>query len=168
MANLTYFDDEGTKWDSRYEWEVYDAIREMGLDVRKCSAEQGDTFSYTSKVIRGECLECESSEVVQRRTYTPDLFVSELKSPNGDLGGYIEVKGYWKPAKRNLLRSVVKSNPHLNLLFVFRRDLWVTKGKSKYSDYIERYFKQCSMTVWNNSLKEPGNPIPDSLLKTSM
>jgi len=167
MANLTYHDKDGNKWDSRYEWEVYEAIREMGLDVRRCSPEQGDTFSYASKVIRGECLECESDNIVQRRTYTPDLFVSDLEAPNGDRGCYIEVKGYWKAPKRNLLRSVVESNPHLNLLFIFQKDLWVTRGKSRYTDYIKRYFKRCRVNVWNNQLKNPGDIIPASWLKTS-
>lgn len=160
VADRRYIDEENNEWDSRYEYEVYRGIQLLGFDVRRCSEEQGDTFAYQSPVVRGRCLECEGNKVVQERTYTPDLYISGESIGPGCGGAYIEAKGYWKAPKRNLLRSVVKSNPDLSLLFIFQRDLWVTKGKSKYSDYIARFFKDSRCLVWNNNLKNPGPVIP--------
>ncbi len=170
MADRRYIDGTGTEWASRYEAEVYWHIRGLGVPVRKCKQGGSDTFAYHSTVVRGRCLECESLDVVQDRTYTPDLFVGD---PRGlDAGGYyVEAKGYWRAPQRNLLRSVVKANPDLNLLFVFQKDLWITRGKSKYSDYVRKYFKNARYVVWDNKVRLlPGEKrggkkgIPDIVL----
>ena len=150
MADRRFIDPTGRQWDSKYEYQVYEHLRLLGYDVRKCSAEEGDTLAYTSNVRKARCLECQSDQVVQDRTYTPDLHVSDLHRPGatGTMGSYLECKGYWKPAKRNLSRSFVRSNPDINLVFVFQNNGWITKGKSRYTDYVNRYFKSCSCVVW--------------------
>lgn len=152
MADRRHVDGEGNVWASRYESEVYDQLRLLGCDVRRCSPEEGDSFDYTSKVVRGQCLECESDRVVQRRTYTPDLRLYGAPGlGRGPVGGIIiEAKGYWPAPKRNLLRSVYKGEQDTPLVFVFQADRWVTKGKSKYTDYVARYMPTWGSVVWNN------------------
>ena len=117
MADHRYVDETGTEWASEFEYRVFEGLQLLGYDVRKCG--EGDSFDYTSTVTRGHCLECGSSRIGQRRTYTPDLYVSDLPGPNGPEGRYIEAKGYWPAHKRNLLRSAVRSNPDTHLVFVF-------------------------------------------------
>lgn len=149
MADRRYVDHEGVQWASRYEADLYWHLKGLGVPVRKCEQGSSDTFHYTSRVVGGRCLGCEDGEVVQDRTYTPDLYVGEASGVHG--GGYfVEAKGYWKPPQRNLLRSVVKSHPELNLLFVFQKDVWITRGKSKYSDYVKKYFKNAQYVIWDN------------------
>lgn len=156
MADRRHVADDGVVWASRYESEVYAELRRvLGERVRKCG--DGDSVPYTSTVRGGRCLECESGQVVQRRTYTPDLFVDTSQSGDESAGYFVEAKGYWDAHKRNLLRSVTRANPDLNLVLIFLRDGWVTKGKSKYTDYVARYLPGCPSVVWNNKLKNPGD-----------
>lgn len=148
MADRRYIDGDGIEWASRYESSVYSELRRvLGSRVRKCG--EGDAVSYSTPVKRGVCLECESGRVVQQRSYTPDIFVRAPSSDDPADGYFIESKGFWPAPKRNLLRSVVSSNPDLDLVLVFQRDLWVTKGKTKYSDYCERYLKGIPYLVWD-------------------
>ena len=158
MADRRHVDDLGVQWASRYESEVFAELGGLlGGRVRKCEQGTGDTVPYTSTITGGRCLECESGSVVQRRTYTPDLFVDTSQSGDGCSGYFVEAKGFWNAHKRNLLRSVARSNPDLDLVLVFQRDGWVTKGKSKYSDYVRRYLPRCACVIWNNRLKNPGD-----------
>lgn len=150
MADRRFVDHEGIQWDSKYESAVYWHLRGLGIPVRKCEKGGSDTFRYTSSVVRGRCMECQSGNVVQERTYTPDLYADMASSAHAG-GYYVEAKGYWNAPKRNLLRSVVKANEDLRLLFIFQKDLWVTKGKTKYSDYIRRYFPGAECVIWDNT-----------------
>lgn len=158
MADRRFIDAEGTEWASRYESEVYHELRRvLGDRVRKCEQGEGDSLPYTTPVRGGRCLECNGGQVVQCRSYTPDLFIDTSQSGDGTDGYFVEVKGFWDAAKRNLLRNVCRSNPDFTLLFVFFRDNWVTKGKSKYTDYVKKYFKNSGAVVWNNKVKKPAD-----------
>lgn len=153
MADRRYVDETGTEWASEFEYRVFEGLQLLGYDVRKCG--EGDSFDYTSTVTRGNCLECGSSRVGQRRTYTPDLYVSDLPGPNGPEGRYIEAKGYWPAHKRNLLRSAIRSNPDTHLVFVFQVDRKAT-AKQSYSAYATKYFPGSSVAVypWSRGIKK--------------
>lgn len=151
MADRRHIDEAGAEWASRYESEVYRQLQLLGVDCRRCSADEGDTFSYSSSVVRGRCLECQSSEVVQDRTYTPDLFISSLPGYEEHGGCYVEIKGYWPAPKRGLLRSVYKGQPEAPLVFIFQKDYWVTRGKSKYTDYVAKFTPGWGCMIWDNT-----------------
>lgn len=153
MADRRFLDPTGQEWASEFEYRVYDGFRVLGYDVRKCG--EGDSFAYTSSVTRGTCLECKSDRVVQRRTYTPDLYVSDLQSPSGLDGCYIEAKGYWPAPKRSLLRAAVRANEDLPIVFVFQNDRKATP-KLTYTGYATKYFPGCGVAVypWTRTIKK--------------
>ena len=144
---------DGVVWASKFEWSVYDQLKQAGYVVRKCENGAVDTFDYHSVVKNGECLACNSSEVVQRRTYTPDLFVcteGSLGQSTGNVRGfYLETKGYFPASKRSLFRNFRKTGPDIDIRFLAQRDSWVTKGKTKLSDYFAKYIKDVPFAVWN-------------------
>lgn len=139
--------EDGTVWDSRFEYEVYEHLRAAGVNVRKCG--KGDTISYTEPRRSSQCLECGSNEVVQLRTYTSDLLVRQ-----GDGSEYyIEVKGYFPAAKRSLLRHLIKARPDVNIRFVFASNAKAPGSKLRYAEYCAKYFK-VPCVVGLNGLEE--------------
>lgn len=154
MADRRFVADDGTVWASKYEYQVYAQLRGvLGSRVRKCEQGTSDTFAYPSTVRGGRCLECESGSVVQDRTYTPDICVEQTRGEREPARTFIEAKGYWDAHHRNLLRSAARANPDLDLVFVFASDKWVTKGKSKYTDYVKKYFPTARAVVWSPILR---------------
>lgn len=154
MADRRFVANDGTVWASKYEFLVYTQLRGLlGSRVRKCEQGSSDTVAYSSTVRGGRCLECESGSVVQDRTYTPDIYVDPSREERDTGGAFIEAKGYWDAHHRNLLRSVARANPDLNLVLVFAADKWVTKGKSKYTDYVKSYLPNARAVVWSPTLK---------------
>ena len=153
MADRRFIDPEGEEWASEFEYQVYEGLRILGYAVRKCG--KGDSFTYTSAVIGGRCLECSSGRVRQERSYTPDLYVSDLPTETGPEGYYVEAKGYWNAHKRNLLRSAVRENKDLNPLFVFQSDKRATP-KLTYTQYAAKYFPGSRVAIypWYRGLKK--------------
>jgi hypothetical protein len=144
---------DGTVWASKFEWKVYEGLRKAGVTVRKCDSR--DTVRYIERKRNGRCLECGSNSVVQDRTYTPDLFVSTPREESPLSGYYIEAKGYFRADKRQLFRCLVASNKNYAIRVILERDGWVTKGKTKYTDYFARYLKKTPVHVWDGDI--PGD-----------
>ena len=157
MADRRWVDENGEEWASEFEYRVYEGFHILGFDVRRCSREQGDTFTYASKVIRGTCMDCGSDKVQHGRTYTPDLFVSDLPSPrDGTMGVFVECKGFWSAPKRGLLRSFFQTGPDIPLLLVFQGDRKISKrSKTTYSTYAAKYLKPCGVAIypWYRGIK---------------
>lgn len=152
-SDRRWVDPDGTVWASKFEYQVYAKLKSLGYMVRKCEQGGDDTFVYYTDVKGGECSGCGCTEVVQRRTYTPDLHLTtdpDVDGPDdGPRGKYIETKGFFPASKRSLLRAFRKTGPNIDLLFLAERDNWVTKGKSKMSDYFKRYIKDVPFAVWD-------------------
>lgn len=83
------------------------------------------------------------------------MWVGPAHGRDASEGYFIESKGFWNAHKRNLLRAAARCNPDLNLVLVFQNDGWVTKGKSRYSDYCMRYLKGVPVVIWKDFLKHP-------------
>ena len=149
MPNRSYTANDGTVWDSRFESEVYDRLSLLEVPMRRCEAGR-DSLPYDSSIKEGFCLECESNSVVQRRLYTPDLRVGDVGGGIESGGSYIEAKGWWPAPRRRLLREALKGKPLVRMLFVFQKDNWITKGKSRYTDYVARYIKTAEALVWDD------------------
>ncbi len=148
--------EDGTIWASKFEYNVYEKLCRLGYVVRKCEKGTSDTFDYHTPVKSGQCPQCGCGEIVQRRTYTPDLFVyttGGLDSQDPE-GFYVETKGYFPGPKRSLLRAFAKERPDIVLCVIAERDNWVTKGKSKLSDYFSRYLKSVKFHVWDGTIPE--------------
>lgn len=131
--------DDGTEWDSKFEWSVYDRLSAGGGSVRKC--DESDSFSYTKPIRGAACLGCGSGEVVQRRTYTPDLYYVPAPDTSPGVGYYIEVKGYFPGTKRALFRNFLKCHPDVSIRIVLERNSRAPGTKSTYGDYIDKFFK---------------------------
>lgn len=144
---------DGTVWASKFEYEIYcilaDQARVSGSVVRKCDKGGDDTFSYTTPVRQGRCVQCHSGEVVQERTFTPDICVSYRDDEGATRTYYIEVKGYFPAAKRSLLRGFRKTGQNIDLCVVAQANHWVSKGRTRLSDYFERYLKDVPFIYLN-------------------
>ena len=142
----------GEVWASKFEWEVYGALKAAGHDVRRCDS--SDSISYSEPRPNVSCLECGSHRCAQDRTYTPDLYLRpKAGSHNGD-GYYIEVKGYFRNEKRRLFRCLRNSRPDIDLRCIFASNHWVTRGKTRLSDYFDRYIKSTPYVFWKGVLPE--------------
>ena len=150
--------DDGRIWASKFEYQVFDAFTRAGCDVRPCDAR--DTVNYVEPRRNSRCLECSSSDIVQDRSYTPDLCVNQAASGHDESYYFVEVKGYFPATRRKLFRDYRNAVPSHRVRIVFEKDGWVTKGKSKYSDYCDRYLKDVPYHVW---VGDKGHIPPDWL-----
>jgi len=133
---------DGSIWASKFEWQVYDALvrhfaSSPGTSVERCGPDC--TLGYHSSVKNGRCLECGTVCVVQERTYTPDIRIVRTSESGEKRCTYIEAKGYFEGGKRSLFRQVLKSHQGVDIRLVAERDHWVTKGKTKLSDWARRF-----------------------------
>ena len=135
-SDRRWLDDTGQEWASRYEYQVFCAFRDLGVNIRKCG--KGDTIEYSEPKRNNKCLECGSERVVQTRTYTPDLCID----PDSEGGRtFIEVKGYMPAPKRKLFKDMLKGRPDIDIALVFEKDTRAPKSKLRYLEYTKRYFK---------------------------
>ena len=151
-SDRRWVDDEGTVWASKFEYKVFAGLRDSGCNVRKCTS--SDTFSYTEHKPNVRCVECGGCDCVQDRTYTPDLFYTPEQGEGSGTGYYIETKGYFAAPKRSLFRSLRASRPDIDLRVVLESDGWVTKGKTRLTDYFSRYLKTTPVHVWDGDIPE--------------
>jgi len=88
---------------------------------------------YLSSVTKGICNNCDSSDVKQQRTYTPDFYF-----PKFDF--FIEVKGRLDSATRKKMRDVKKANPSRDIRFLLMADNKITPKKpERYSDWCKKF-----------------------------
>lgn len=155
---------DGQEWASPLEARVFFELTRKGYAVERNT----DVFRYSTAVKQGRCATCGSCSIVQDRTYTPDL---KVKIPIGegsmpvDLGSgmqatpyvdfqiiYLELKGYFAGPKRNLFRAARQSNPSADIRLIASTDHWVTKGKTRLSDWAKRF--RIPFAVWNGTIPE--------------
>jgi len=109
-------DSSGGLWASRFECEVFETLSDDArLVVLRCSQGDSHTFPYHSKVLKGSCMECGSSKIIQRRTYTPDLFVVPTCRGSDGRGYYIETKGYFPGPQRKLSSDFLRTGEDIDL-----------------------------------------------------
>ena len=103
----TYLTSNGHKCRSRYERDIVQEAIDRGLAFEY----EPFKLEYESAVAKGACKSCGATgrDVVQRRTYTPDLVL-----PNGII---VEIKGKFDASKRNLMRQLVRCNPDRDIRF---------------------------------------------------
>jgi hypothetical protein len=138
-------DAKGELWDSRFESIVYERYKELGYNIRRCS--KSDTVYYTVPVRSGSCTACGSTEVGQRRTYTPDFFIDSKGSKRKTQSHYLETKGYLRPKERSLLRALCATNPGFNLRILFQRDYRASKTSS-IVEWAKKFLKTWHVSVW--------------------
>ncbi len=148
---------DGELWDSRYEYVVYTKYKQAGYTIQRCDA--SDTFSFTLPVRQAACGSCGSTEVGQRRHFTPDFRI--VPSPTGrdakPAGYYVEAKGYLRPKERALLRAFCKENPHSNTRFIFQQDYRLTKGTAtkperRITDWFKQFCPGMKYAVWTGEV----------------
>jgi hypothetical protein len=139
---------DGIVWASRFEYEVYTALKEKGVSVERTEPGK-DTLKYHNKVRSARCITCGSCDVVQDRTYTPDLLVG---SKRGRKLFYIEAKGYLRAERRSLLRAFRQSRPEIDMRLVVQKDHKITKTMT-IVQWAERYLK-IPVHVWNGDIPD--------------
>lgn len=150
-SDLRCKDPNGDIWASPFEYNVYDAIRSAGRHrIRR--ADERDALTYSTAVKHGRCEKCGTSEVVQDRVYTTDLHLVRKDEQDDARGYFLEVKGYLPGPQRNLFRQVLKQHPDVSVRIVAQSDHWVTKGKTRLSDWAKRY--KIKFHLWKGSLPE--------------
>jgi hypothetical protein len=148
---------DGSEWDSRFEWQVYDALVRAGHSVERCEKGGRYSVSYIQRLNGAACGACGSTEVGKQRRYTPDLFHHAdggNSAAEGDRGYRIELKGYLRSEERSLLRALCKARPDLDLRFIFQRN-WLVSRKSGLTviDWTRKFLKK-PCAVWNGKLPE--------------
>lgn len=94
------------------------------------------SFDYFKKVRSAKCSECDSKEVLQKHSYTPDFFVIEP-------GFFIETKGIFSPSDRAKMLLMKEQHPKVEIRLVFQRDNKIpVRGKQP------RKKKPTSYTEW--------------------
>ncbi len=144
---------DGTVWDSRFEYQVFEHLRRCGSDVRRCE-KPGDSFDYLEPQTNVRCMDCGSSQCSQRRVYTPDFYIVPKSAASDGGGYYLEAKGYFRRDKRVLFRCFRNSRPEIDLRVVFEKAHWVTSGKTRITDYFDRYLKTTPYVVGINEIPE--------------
>ena len=91
-----------------------------------------ECYVWYERKARALCRKCGSTEVYQKRTYTPDFFL-----PNGIV---IEVKGRLTAHNRKILVGTKTENPDLDLRIIFDKNNRLYKGaKTRYSQWAEQH-----------------------------
>lgn len=151
---------DGSVWDSLFEYKVYLRLAdEDGIRTRRTVPGSGDTFIYFDRPRSAICRNCGSDQVVQQRSYTPDLFCDPVQhsvQDRLDRDTWVEAKGYLRGHDRRLLRCFVKERPDVNLWIIFQRDYYVTKptakrpGGLRITEWAAKYLKGTRVSVWPN------------------
>lgn len=106
-------------WVMRSEYERRQALRliEAGAYFQY----EWQHLSYLDKVVNGECLNCGSESVNQRREYTPDFYFPETKI-------FVETKGKFDAPNRTKMKQICQQSGW-DIRMVFMRDNWLTKRR---------------------------------------
>lgn len=87
------------------------------------------------------------------RRKIPDPLVGLVEVPTQDFKiVYLETKGYFPGPKRNLFRAARSQHPELDIRLVASTDHWVTKGKTRLSDWAKRF--KIPFVVWKGQVPE--------------
>jgi len=153
-SDRRWIDADGGEWDSKFEWRVYNGLRDHGNRIRRC--DERDAIAYNTSVRQGRCLECKSNAVIQERIYTADLFMVSERDGGATGGGYlVECKGYFPGTKRALFRAISKQLQGIGLRIIFEsnRQLKGTKNMTPVG-YIHKYCKGVVPGVWDKKTEQ--------------
>lgn len=86
---------------------------------------------YTTEVRPAYCDKCGHNVILKKRTYTPDVVLSN--------GIVIEIKGKFTGEMRTKMLAVRRCNPELDIRMLFQADNWLTRKKvQRYSDWCKK------------------------------
>lgn len=153
-SDKRWIDDEGREWASRFEWSVFTALQSTGYNLRRCN--KSDTISYGTRIRGGHCVDCGGNSVIQKRTYTSDLYVMGDKSGDLEPGYLLELKGYWQAPKRTLFRSIAKQcvDQGIDLRIVFESNKTLRGSKLTGPEYVRKYCKGVEPGYWDKKAQE--------------
>lgn len=118
--------------------------------MRRCT--ESDSIAYCEPKPNVKCMECGSSQCGQDRYYTPDFYI--VPSDPSSEPYYLEAKGYFRKEKRILFRAMRKARADIDVRVVFEADHWVTRGKTRISDYFDRFLKCTPYCVGVDNIPE--------------
>jgi hypothetical protein len=113
---------------SNYEYNQAQKLEEAGINFEY----EAHSLGYYDSVTNGVCLDCNSSNLGVRRSYTPDFYF-----PESNL--YVETKGKFDRDNRRKMIAICEESD-VEIRMVFMRDNWLTRKHGlKYSTWCERY-----------------------------
>src|SRR5690348_13622844 len=118
-SDRRWLDAHGQLWASKLESDLFEYFRSASVPVRRSDA--SDSIPYTTRVRQGRCGSCNSKDIRQEHTYTPDLCVGAAPGLAKASGNHIEAKGYLRASDRRILRGVMQARPDFNLHLVLQR-----------------------------------------------
>ena len=129
---------------SKFERRVAQSLKDRGVQYTY----EEYSYEYAVKVVRSECQDCGSTNVVTgSRWYTPDFFLSN--------GIIIETKGEFTAKDRVKMVAVKEQHPELDLRLVFMRDNKLSRqSRTRYSEWAKK-----------NGFKYAISDVPDAWLK---
>lgn len=138
--DMRFLSPDGVEWDSKFEWQVWEAARVSNVRLSRADKEGGvDTIPYFHQVRGTSCQDCGSARVGKVRGITPDFIVHDWHPIGKENGGYLETKGYMRADKRSLYRSLLKERPNLSLCLIIQSDYRV--GKGTFGQWISKILK---------------------------
>lgn len=138
MANRTHIDEQGRRWDSKFEWRIADWCERNGVEYTA----QPRSFDYGTPVANAKCVGCGSTKIVKSRSYTPDFLLAGQDY-------YIEAKGYLRPDARSLLQHFAKARPDVPIRFVFQENKSLPlKRTPDYRSWGEKY--GVGVMIWSD------------------
>jgi hypothetical protein len=146
-SDFHYTAEDGSTWDSRFEYLVYKGAKDAGCDVRRCE-KWVDTIPYSRILPRASCQDCGSNRVSEERGVTFDLFINNRDSAGKEDSYYLESKGYMRGPKRSLYRSLFKDKPDTCVRFVIQSNFKV--GKGTFGGWINKHLG-CPWAIWKGS-----------------
>ena len=150
-SDMRFRSPDGSEWDSKFEWQVYDVIIRFAPKgtIRRTKQGGSDTLSYTVPVRDATCNSCGETKVSKHRTYTPDLFQNGADAGRQPGSYFIEIKGYLRAAQRSLLRAFCKARPDIDLRIIYQRDFPINK-KLSVTQWTAKYLK-IPYAVWKGN-----------------
>ena len=136
---------------SHFEEEIYGKLKKADV----CVEYEPETLDYKRRTRKTYCGDYGSKKTFKKARYTPDFRIGTRI--------YIEAKGYFKPEKRAAMEDFLRSNPDVDLRFVFGADNWLTsKRVTKYSDWAKSLkVKYAIKEVPESWIKEARKQIAD-------
>ena len=111
---------------SRYEYNQAVRLEKNGVNFEY----EKHKIEWYQEISRGHCPVCQSTDVCQVRSYTPDFYFPETNI-------YVETKGRFTSENRTFMSQIVKQ-ADTEIRMVFMADNYCTKKKGmKYSRWCE-------------------------------
>lgn len=124
-----YWSEAGDKLDSEFEVLIVNYLIQHEVPYEA----HPQALEYSRYVRAGFCVDCDSDNVRKGAMYTPDVYLP-------DTNVYLELKGgSFTQASRGRLADFIRTNPDVDLRFIFRDNAKIRGTKKRKAQWCEFY-----------------------------